>query len=314
MNRRRWFQFSLKSLFLLTLVAASFFAGLGVGRQWILKQLTIEAEIQRAKAAQAQALAMQAEALAAQARAEAALARDEAEKWQELLAQGKVSSATAEEGETTAPPADDQRHGDAAPASLPLLFEDNFEHGVEHWQPTDAKAWKVIPVGAGHAYSLFQQSKYEPPYRSPLNYSLVKDVDVADFVLEARVHSTVKDYAHRDACFVFGYQDPGHFYYVHFGKQTDDHANQIFIVNGAPRTKISTRTTPGTNWDDEWHRVKLVRRVADGAIEVYFGDLETPAMTATDKIFAWGQVGLGSFDDTADFDDVKLYGRRVKKP
>ena len=51
---------------------------------------------------------------------------------------------------------------------------------------------------------------------------------------------------------------------AHLGKKTDDHANQIFIVNAAPRQKISTTTTPGTNWDDAWHHVKIVRRVADG--------------------------------------------------
>lgn len=43
----------------------------------------------------------------------------------------------------------------------------------------------------------------------------------------------------RDACLVFGYQDPSHFYYVHLGKQADDHANQVFIVNDAAQLKIS---------------------------------------------------------------------------
>ena len=82
-------------------------------------------------------------------------------------------------------------------------------------------------------------------------------------------------------CLFFGYQDPAHFYYVHLGKKTDDHANQIFIVNGADRKKISTKTTDGTNWNDDWHSVKIVRKVADGSIEVYFDDMKTPVMTAT---------------------------------
>ena len=68
---------------------------------------------------------------------------------------------------------------------------------------------------------------------------------VGDFQLELQLQSTVKDYDHRSMVLVFGYQDPAHFYYVHFGKKTDDHANQIFIVNAAPRLKISTKTTPG---------------------------------------------------------------------
>src|SRR5207248_9501072 len=125
--------------------------------------------------------------------------------------------------------------------------------------------------------------------------------------------NTVKDYPTRDMVVIFGYQDPAHFYYVHLGKKTDDHANQIFIVNGAPRVKISTKTTPGTNWTDGWHDVKVVRRVGDGTIEVYFDDMKRPVMTATDKTFTWGQVGVGTFDDTGNWDDIRLRGRRVEK-
>ena len=51
-------------------------------------------------------------------------------------------------------------------------------------------------------------------------------------------------------CVFFGYQDDSHLYYVHLGKKTDDHANQVFIVNEAPRTKISTKTTDGIPWLD----------------------------------------------------------------
>ncbi len=197
---------------------------------------------------------------------------------------------------------------------LPLLFQDDFEKGAGAWEPTDPKAWKVIDSGKrGKVYSQFQMSKYKPPHRSPHNISLVKDVVVGDFVLEALVQSTGKDGAHRDMCLFFGYQDAAHFYYVHLAKKADDHANQIFIVNAADRKKISTKTTPGTPWDDGWHRVKVVRTVSDGTISVYFDDMKTLAMTATDRTFTWGRVGLGSFDDSGNWDEVRLRGVRVEK-
>ncbi len=55
-----------------------------------------------------------------------------------------------------------------------------------------------------------------------------------------------------------------------------------------------------------------MRKVADGTIEIYFDDLKTPVMTANDKTFTWGQVGIGSFDDSGNWDDVKLRGVRVE--
>ena len=195
---------------------------------------------------------------------------------------------------------------------LPIVAQDDFEQGAEAWQPTDAAAWKIEKTEEGHVFSQFKKkSNYEPPHRSPYNIALLKDVTVGDFVLTAKVKSTHEDYPHRDACLFFGYQDPAHFYYVHLGKRADDHANQIFIVNESPRKKISQTSTDGTPWTDGWHQVKIVRKVADGTIEVFYDDMEKPVMTATDKTFLWGQIGVGSFDDTSAWDDVVLRGKKA---
>jgi hypothetical protein len=201
----------------------------------------------------------------------------------------------------------------AGDKQLPLVFEDNFAKGAERWQPTDAAAWKVVKTDKGSYYSQFQQSKYKTPFRSPFNFSLVKDLQVADFVLEAKVLSTGKDGDHRDMCLFFGYQDSAHYYYVHMAKKADDRANQIFIVNGSDRVKISTKTSKGTPWDDQWHNVKVVRKTGAGAIEIFWDDMNTPIMTASDKTFAWGQVGVGSFDDSGHWADVKVHGVLHKK-
>jgi hypothetical protein len=190
--------------------------------------------------------------------------------------------------------------------ALPLLFADEFAKGAERWQPTDAKAWRVVKTDRGAVYNQFQMSQYKPPVRSPHNISLIKDLKVTDFNLEAKVQSTGKDGPHRDMCLFFGYQAPDRFYYVHLAKRADDHANQIFIVNKADRKKISTKTTEGTPWDDGWHTVKVMRQNGDMQIQ-FDGKL---VMTATDTTFAWGQLGLGSFDDSGNWADVKVYGKK----
>lgn len=188
-----------------------------------------------------------------------------------------------------------------------LVFADDFEKGAENWAPTDKSAWKIEKENGDAIYSQFKKkSDYTPPHRSPYNISLAK-VDVGSFILTAKVRSTHKDYNHRDCCLFFNYESPAEFYYVHLGKKTDDHANQIFIVNNAPRTKISEKTTTGTNWDDAWHNVKIVRNVEDGLIEIYYDDMKKPIMVAHNKEFTKGKIGVGSFDDTSAWNDIRIY-------
>ena len=196
---------------------------------------------------------------------------------------------------------------------MPLVFEETFEKGnADRWQPSDASAWKVVKDGDNHVYSLFKDSKYSPPVRSPVNFSLIKEVTVSDFVIEVMLKSTEPEYGHRDLCLFFGYQDPSHFYYVHLGSKADAHANSIFIVNGEPRVSIAEKRTSGTKWDDKYHIVRVVRKTKSGKIKVFFDDLKKPVMTATDKTFTWGRLGVGSFDDTGNFDNVRIRGTAVK--
>ncbi|MGE5195176.1 MAG: hypothetical protein ACM3U2_22005 [Deltaproteobacteria bacterium] len=198
---------------------------------------------------------------------------------------------------------------------LPLAFFDNFDsENAARWEPSDPKAWKIIEQNGNGLYSQFQQSQVKTPVRSPFNRALVKDLVIGDFVLDVKLQSTIKDYDHRDMCLFFGFQDQAHLYYVHFGKKADDHANQIFIVNNEPRKKISATSTAGTPWTDGWHHARVVRMIESGTIEVFFDDMQKPVMTATDKTFLWGQVGIGTFDDTGNFDDVIVYGKKVERP
>ena len=80
------------------------------------------------------------------------------------------------------------------------------------------------------------------------------------------------------------------------------------LVDDAPRRAL-TDNQRKTGWDDEWHIVKLVRNSATGKIAIYFDDMDQPHMEITDKTFGRGRIGLGSFDDLNQFDDVELRGK-----
>lgn len=192
---------------------------------------------------------------------------------------------------------------------LPLIFKDDFENGASSWETTDDTAWSLHDNEGGKAFGLNRRtSDYQPPVRSPHNIALIKDVEVADFVIKLKVKSTKDTGGHRDCCIFFNYQDPSHFYYVHLGARPDPNSGQIMVVNGKPRVAITKNTNP-TPWDDNYHDVKVVRNTEDGTIEIYFDDMDTPYMKAVDKTFGKGRIGIGSFDDMNDFDDVKLYGK-----
>ncbi len=190
---------------------------------------------------------------------------------------------------------------------LPLVFFEDFESGAGRWTQTDPNAWKIVAEDGNHIYSQYEASQYEPPVRSPLNIALIKDLSVCDFILQARMEQTGREYGHRDMCVFFGYQDPSHFYYAHIATAADDAAHSIDIVNGAPRRSIVLERTKGADWGTGYHDVRVVRDSSSGSIEVFFDDTEGPIMRAVDKTFGSGGIGFGTFDDTGNIDDVMVW-------
>ena len=197
----------------------------------------------------------------------------------------------------------------AQSSALPIVFADSFENGHSLWETTDDAAWTHRAVDGNHVFGLNRRkSDYQPTVRSPHNIALIKNIEVTDFEVTFRVKSTKDTGGHRDCCVFFCYQDPTHFYYVHLGAVPDPHSGQIMIVNGHPRRALTDNQNK-TPWDDQWHRVKLVRESTSGKIDVYFDDMDTPHMSVIDKTFGKGRLGIGSFDDMNDFDDVQVRGR-----
>jgi hypothetical protein len=195
----------------------------------------------------------------------------------------------------------------AIPAGMKLIFEEDFEKGHNRWETTDDTNWQMHSHGQNKAFGIKQrQSDYSPKYRSPHTIALLKGIEVADFVVTMKVKSILDTGGHRDACVFFNYQDANNFYYVHLGAKPDPNSGQIMIVNNAPRRPL-TNNKNNTGWDDQWHQVKIVRDTKTGTIEIYFDDMKKPHMKCVDKTFGKGRIGIGSFDDVNDFDDIRIY-------
>ena len=183
-------------------------------------------------------------------------------------------------------------------------FREDFESGIDRWEILDSKTWRLVQRDGNTTFEITDRgSQYEPPFRSPRHIALIKNLDLSSFEIEFQVRSTKDTGGHRDCCIFFNYQDDQHFYYVHLGASPDPHSGQIMIVKEAPRRAITDNQRP-TPWDDAWHTVRLQRNAASGAIRVYFDDMSKPHMEVIDKTFASGRIGIGSFDDLNEFDNV----------
>ena len=182
------------------------------------------------------------------------------------------------------------------------------EHSIRDFVFSDPTAWRYHK-GGRRALEHFQTSQYAPLHRSPLNIALVDGQQFGSFVADLSLQQTGREYGHRDLCVFFGFQDPSHFYYAHIATESDNHAHNIFKVDGAPRVKISTTTTSGHDWaSKQWHQVRIKRNVRNGSIAVFVNDMSNPIMTANDKTFTQGWIGWGSFDDTGRASDIRIWG------
>lgn len=203
------------------------------------------------------------------------------------------------------------------PENYQLVYSQSFENpqAIQDFVMTDPSAWKINKMDGQHTLELFGKSNYESRVRSPFNIAVLESVLLGDFVLEVKLAQSGREYGHRDLCLFFGIQSPTNFYYTHIASVADQNANNVFIVNDEPRTNIATKTTAGTDWGktNSWHTARIERNSQTGAIRVYFDDWDQPIMEANDLHFPSGKIGFGSFDDTGQFDEIKIWAPTVLK-
>lgn len=194
--------------------------------------------------------------------------------------------------------------------NYPLVYENDFEQAssLADFEFTDESAWQLTTTDGGKALELFGKSDYESRVRSPFNIAVLKTVKVGNFILEAELKQTGREYDHRDMCLFFGINDATNFYYIHIASAADENAHNVFIVNDEPRININAKTTSGIDWGTGWNKIRLERDVVAGSIKLFFNDMAQPIMEANDMHFVNGYVGFGSFDDTGMIDNIKLWG------
>ncbi len=201
-----------------------------------------------------------------------------------------------------------------SPSGLSLLAQSDFENGkADGWKAKDPGHWRVVKKDVSMVYELTAPG--EPgKIRAPTSWSLLSGREVTSFAVAGRLQCyTDPANPMRDMCVIFHYQDPAHFYYVHFAASSDNVHNVIALVNGSDRVKINTEPEGKSVFrltDMNWHDFKVTCDGATGEIKAYLDDMNVPILTARDTSLRRGLVGVGSFDDTGCFDDIKLWGKK----
>jgi hypothetical protein len=146
--------------------------------------------------------------------------------------------------------------------------------------------------------------------RRPSALAILRATPLTDVTIDLELRSTAPlpdRTPRRDALVIFGYQSPARFYYVHISAERDPVHNGIFLVADMDRRRIDTRSDRAVLRDTAWHRIRVVREPGNfGRIEVFADGVADPLMRAVDTTFVSGRVGVGSFDDTAEFRSIQV--------
>lgn len=192
----------------------------------------------------------------------------------------------------------------ARPVLRSIQFTDDFSSGtLDRWQFPYPEDWVIGAEGSLHFLHMLRNREPLVP-RRPVQFALLKGVNVGSFTFQARVRREK-----RSLLMVFNYVDTLHFYYTHLsvdpGTKVAVH-NGIFIVDGGARRRIAGMEAAPVLPDQNWHKIRVQRDIQSGSIEVFVDAERSPRFSVIDSTFNCGQVGLGSFDETGDFADVRL--------
>jgi hypothetical protein len=179
----------------------------------------------------------------------------------------------------------------------------------QQWEVVNAADWKVETDGGAPVLELLKARGPLPGPRRPIQFAIAQtgDFEKATIELEMRPRQ-------RSMIIVVRYRDPAHFDYAHLSVDTGARQpvhNGIFHVFGGERVRISSQAGPAAfAATNRWYHVVLKSNGESGEISVSVDGQDVPALHAFDLSLSSGKVGLGSFDETGDFKNVKISGSR----
>ena len=173
------------------------------------------------------------------------------------------------------------------------------------WTVPAASDWKTSREGGEEILRLAVGREPLPGPRRPIQFAVTDMPDYQRAAIELDVQPLESS-----LMIVLAYRDAAHFDYAHLstdtGVQQTMH-NGIFHVYGGERVRISSERGPAAfAATGRWYHVKLVHQADTGNIVVAVDGRELPALRAVDMSLGAGKIGIGSFDETGLFKNVKI--------
>ena len=169
------------------------------------------------------------------------------------------------------------------------------------WTVPAATDWKVE---AGTLRLVTSRGPLPGP-RPPIQFALTDLLNYDRVTVEADVMPLGSS-----LLIVFAYRDQAHFDYAHLSTDAAEAQpvhNGIFHVYGGERVRISAQRGPAAfAASGRWYHVTLAHDSTAGTVEVTVDGRATPALRAVDLSLGPGKVGLGSFDETGAFKNIKI--------
>lgn len=182
---------------------------------------------------------------------------------------------------------------------------DTIEIFGRHWTVPVAADWETGTEDGAAVLRLMHNRGPLPGPRRPIQFALSGGEDYSRVTVEVDVKPLGGS-----LMMVFAYRDEAHFDYAHFSVDTAAKQavhNGIFHVYGGERVRISGIDGPAAFPEgSRWYHVKLIHDATQGTVGAAVDGHDLPALKAVDLSLGAGKVGIGSFDETGEFRNVKI--------
>ncbi len=178
------------------------------------------------------------------------------------------------------------------------------------WAVQDAADWSVTKDGGTAVMHLLRKGEPGVP-RRPTKFAIAETPMFRKVTVEVEMLREG-----RSLIIVYGWQDKDHWNYAHVSsdeaKKQNVH-NGMFHVFGGERVRISSLDGPSSFAETPaWTPVKLVFDGESGRCHVEVNGRRNPSLEAVDLSLRHGRVGLGSFNETGSFRNLRIQGEPVR--